>query len=221
MKTVAALFVRHNSVYKTLPDVDAWDRDRDAWCWPGGMPAVVHPPCAQWGTLRHMANINLPEKALAIIAVQFIRTWGGVLEHPWRSALWQELELPPPGAAADRYGGWTLPLNQHCFGHRAEKRTKLYIVGCAPRDIPPMPMALGKAQFVVGTAGRRRDGFREAGREITKSEREHTPPLFAEWLVDLARRCKPGHSLVSSTKNQAATWSDLTDASTNHQDSVK
>lgn len=27
---VAALFVRRDSIYKTMPEVDAWDADRDA-----------------------------------------------------------------------------------------------------------------------------------------------------------------------------------------------
>jgi hypothetical protein len=35
MTPVAALFVRADSIYKTLPGVDAWDEARDARQWPG------------------------------------------------------------------------------------------------------------------------------------------------------------------------------------------
>jgi hypothetical protein len=36
MTPVAALFVRADSIYKTLPGVDAWDEARDARQWPAG-----------------------------------------------------------------------------------------------------------------------------------------------------------------------------------------
>lgn len=44
--------------------------------------------------------------------------------------------------------------------------------------------------------GRRKDGTRLARKrmEITKAERERTPPLFAEWLLDAARRCSKNAS---------------------------
>ena len=51
---VAAMFVRADSVYKTIPGVDCWDIDRDARLWPGGCPVVAHPPCRAWGRLRHL-----------------------------------------------------------------------------------------------------------------------------------------------------------------------
>jgi hypothetical protein len=74
---VAALFVRKDSAYKSLADVDAWDVMRNAKYWPGGCPVVAHPPCSQWGALSHMANRDPAEKSLGLIAVEFIRRWGG------------------------------------------------------------------------------------------------------------------------------------------------
>ena len=38
---VAALFCHPKSIYKTLPGVDAWDRQRDALKWPGGEPIIA------------------------------------------------------------------------------------------------------------------------------------------------------------------------------------
>lgn len=195
MRTVAALFVRADSIYKTMPDVDAWDIERDARKWPGGMPVVAHPPCRAWGRLRHMAHPHDDEKDLARFAVSQVRRWGGVLEHPNASTLWIDQALPLPGHF-DRHGGWTLGITQHWWGHRATKKTLLYIVGVDPRGIPEMPMLLGEGTHVISQDGRRADGSRWAKGdprkrpECTKPEREHTPPALAQWLVDLARRTR-------------------------------
>lgn len=187
---IAVLFARADSVYKTIPGLDVYDIERDARTWPGGCPVIAHPPCRAWGRLRHMASPRPDEKDLARWAVRQVRTWGGVLEHPNASTLWRDQGLPSPGFR-DAYGGWTLPVCQYWFGHRAEKRTLLYIVGCDPQDIPAYPMTMQRATHVVGTSGRRKDGSRLQDRpEITKAEREHTPPAFAHWLVDLASRVR-------------------------------
>jgi hypothetical protein len=195
MNAVAVLFARADSFYKTLPGCDVWDADRDARKWQGGAAVVAHPPCRAWGQLRALANPRPDEKALALFAVDQVRAHGGVLEHPAKSSLWPVAGLPEPGTR-DKFGGWTLVIFQSWWGHRAEKATRLYIVGCEPADLPTMPIVLGAASHVCGTSGRRRDGGRlhkgDIGwrPEITKSEREHTPPALAEWLVEVAQRCK-------------------------------
>lgn len=186
---IPILFARKDSIYKTLPDCDVWDIERNALNWQGGCPAVAHPPCRAWGGLSHMAKPREGEKELAIWAVQKIRRWGGVLEHPKRSALWDFLGLPRPGEKPDEFGGYSILVNQRWWGHRAEKATLLYIVGCAVSNLPVFPLVLGKAEYIVGTSGRRCDGYRKAHREISKKEREATPLAFAEFLCEIARRC--------------------------------
>ncbi|MGV1035364.1 MAG: hypothetical protein ACOYBP_09155 [Microbacteriaceae bacterium] len=187
---VAALFVRSDSFYKSMPGVDCWDIERDARKWPGGSPVVAHPPCRAWGKLRAFAKPRHDEKELAFFAIEQVRRFGGVLEHPRGSSLWQVAGLPSPVAGmVDDFGGWTLPVFQCWFGHRAEKSTLLYIVGCVPRDLPAIPIRLGEASHVVGLwSGRDKGNWRKS---ITKAEREHTPPDFARWLVDVAARCTP------------------------------
>lgn len=192
---VAVLFARADSCYKTIPCCDVWDAERDARKWAGGAPVVAHPPCRAWGQLRHLANPRPDEKELAVWAVAQVRKFGGVLEHPKKSTLWPVVGLPQPGQR-DEFGGWTLPIFQSWWGHKAEKATFLYIVGCEPADVPDIPLILGEAQYVCGASGRRRNGGRlhkgDAGwrPEITKAEREHTPPALAAWLVQLADRCR-------------------------------
>lgn len=185
--TVAVLFARADSIYKTLPECDVFDAERDARTYAGTNPIVANPPCRAWGAFAMFAKPREDEKALAPWAIEQIRKNGGVLEHPNASKLWPELGLPEPGTV-DEFGGWTLPIHQHWFGHRAEKKTRLYIVGCKPRDIPDMPMVLGQATHVIGDVGRASNGTKRP--EVSKDEREHTPPQLARWLVDLAKLCR-------------------------------
>ena len=195
MSTVAILFARADSIYKTLPDCDVWDIERDARKWPGGCQVVAHPPCRAWGRLKHFARPRADEKDLAVWAVAQVRKWGGVLEHPAGSSLWPVVGLPAFGCC-DQHGGWTLPILQQSFGHRAAKKTLLYIVGCKPSSIPALPLILGDAPCIVGTSCRRDDGTKirrgdpRFRMEVTKKEREHTPKDLAIWLCELARRCK-------------------------------
>lgn len=199
--TVAVLFARRDSIYKTLPGVEVYDMERDARTYDGPWPVVAHPPCRAWGRLRHMASPNPEERNLARLAVALVREFGGVLEHPAASKLWPAQRLPAAhGACRDQFGGWTLGITQHWWGHKATKKTLLYIVGCSPNDIPALPeLRLGDGTHVVAQDGRRADGSRWAKDdprkrpECTKPEREHTPLDLGLWLVALAERCAGHH----------------------------
>lgn len=185
---VAALFVRKDSVYKTMPEVDAYDMERDARNYMGFHPIVAHPPCRGWGRLRQFSHATREEKILAVHAVCLVRALGGVLEHPAESDLWKEMDLPRPGKQDVLCGrqviGYTMEVDQWLWGHRAEKRTWLYIVGCHPNDLPPIPAREGKPTHCV----RPTKSYPRLP-SITKPEREQTPPAFAIWLVEVARRC--------------------------------
>lgn len=197
-KQVAVLFARKDSVYKTLDGVDVWDAQRDALNWPGGAPVVAHPPCRAWGQLSHMAKPKANEKELAIWAVDMVRQYGGVLEHPKQSKLWPSNRLPLPNEV-DEFGGWTLPIFQCNFGHTAEKPTFLYICGIKPEDMPMMPIIPGKEACIIGSHGKRADGSRmQPGdygfrKSVYRPDREHTPLRLAEWLIEVARRCEACH----------------------------
>ena len=180
---VAVLFAREDSVYKTLPGCEVYDMARDARTYDGPWPVVAHPPCRAWGRLRTFANPRPDERNLARLAVALVREFGGVLEHPAGSTLWPAQTLPRPGER-DAFGGWTLAAPQHWWGHKAEKATWFYVVGCEPRDQPDLPFVLGDAAYVIQS--RKREDYRP---HVTKAEREHTPPELARWLVELARRC--------------------------------
>lgn len=194
--TVAVLFARADSVYKDLPGTDVWDALRDALRWPGGAPVVAHPPCRAWGRLRKFAKPRPGERELALWAVDQIRTYGGVLEHPASSLLWAEKPLPEPGQV-DAWGGWTLVISQWWWGHKADKLTRLYICGAKPDQLPPIPYRMGEATHVIAQSNRRQK--LRLRPEVTKREREATPPDLAVWLLDVARIC----GLAMATKEAA------------------
>ena len=192
MKPIAVLFARKDSLYKSMPFVDVWDEERDARLWPGGCPIVAHPPCAQWCRLYKFARKDESQKSLAPLAVSQVRKWGGVLEHPFKSRLWDELKLPLKNQR-DEYGGYTIAMPQWWFGHVANKATWFYIVGCPPENLPPVTLRLGTPELCVTTSRGNR-----GTKEMKKSERTRTYLPMAEWLVEVARRCNPRKNLLQS-----------------------
>jgi hypothetical protein len=169
---VSALFVRGDSVYKAL-GVECWDEARDARTYSGPGPVVAHPPCRGWGRLRQFAKVRPDERSLAVLAVRFVREFGGVLEHPHGSSLWGACGLPRPSEARDAWGGFTLLLDQGWWGHPAPKPTWVYVCGVRPVAVPSMPV---QARRAVGRTT-----------HLDVADRERTPEPFARWLVSLAR----------------------------------
>jgi hypothetical protein len=174
MKRPAVLFARSDSVYKTL-DCDVWDAERNALNWPGGSSIVAHPPCRGWGSLRKLSHATPSEKALGPWAADQVRRWGGVLEHPAKSTLWDVAALPRPGVR-DCFGGFTFAAPQWWWGHRAEKMTWFYIVGVEPSALPGIPLRLGQAERVITNRHGLRAGQPGYRSEVTKRERDATPP---------------------------------------------
>lgn len=181
---VAVLFACADSIYKALPVCEVYDKKRNALRYEGGLPVVAHPPCRAWASLRHCAKPEPGEKELAYFALAQVRKNGGVLEHPHRTTFWQAAGLPDVGEV-DQHGGYTIVVDQNWWGHRAQKRTRLYICGVEPRDLPRMPLTLGHATHTVGLwSGRDKARCRPS---IGKKEFEATPHDFAIWLVTVAQ----------------------------------
>lgn len=200
---IAALYVERGGPYFGMSDVDPWDLERDARKYDGPHPIVAHPPCGPWGALRHLYKGT--EHDLAPVAIAQVRRFGGVLEHPRRSLIWDHCEVPYPGTRVDEFGGWTIDVNQVDWGHVARKPTRLYFVGverCALRFPPP----LAPTHWMSGTRNPNHRGGRvPPGIKVCSAQqRRRTPPAFARWLVDLARSVNPPATATVRAQLEAA-----------------
>ncbi len=160
-----------------------FSRDRDARTYAGPHPVVAHPPCGPWGRFYWNYKGGEGARSCGPTAVEQVRRFGGVLEHPSESGLWAACGLPLPGAAVDGAGGWTLEVQQCDWGHPARKRTWLYVVGITARRVPDLPPTSEPTHVMVRLHRNNNDWP-----EVPKRDRHITPPAFAEWLVDCARR---------------------------------
>lgn len=203
--TVAALFVATGGCYFDLPDVDPWDRARDARLYAGPWPVVAHPPCERWGRYWHGSPIKPHQYKLGdddgcfAAALAAVRKWGGVLEHPEASAAWRTFRLaaPPRGGGwiaadwVDGWPGWTCCVEQGHYGHFSRKPTWLYVCNA------PLP------DLRWGTSGQRlhpealaRWGYERArrigmigmiGGKHKQRIRGATPEPFRDLLLNIAR----------------------------------
>ena len=195
--TVAALYVETGGVYYGLDDVDPWDETRDARLYDGPYPVVAHPPCARWCAIAHLVESRYgyrvgDDGGTFAAALDAVRRFGGVLEHPAYSRAWSTYELPRPNG---RHGwhhslfddGWVTEIDQHAYGCPARKRTWLYYVG-------PEPPALDWSEApeglpVVSRWGWSRPGphFKDEHHTIRPHKSSKTPAAFRDVLLDMAR----------------------------------
>lgn len=178
--SVSVLFARSDSIYFSMPNLDVWDKNRDARNYTGTNPVIAHPPCRAWGKLKHFAKPLQGEKDLARCAAKTVIKNGGVLEHPNGSSLFSDMQLNQTAIPDDK-GCFTIVVDQHWFGHKAKKQTKLFICGIKPIDIPPIPLSLSEPLYQVG--GNSKNGKKN----ISKKLREATPEKFAYFLIEIAR----------------------------------
>jgi hypothetical protein len=209
---IAALYVETDGSYFDLPGVDAWDELRDARKYPGPEPVVAHPPCQRWGKMwagspswiarTGERKVKGDDNGCFAAALESVRSFGGVLEHPWGSHAWAHFGLAIPARAggwvkADDVGGWTCCVEQGRYGHYAPKPTMLYAVGC---DLPELKWGVYKVKdedfppWALARYGRqkcRRIGllsFQGGGKD--SSPRISTPQEFRELLLNMAKTAK-------------------------------
>jgi len=183
MSLVAALYVDRLGPYpKLLGPEMCWDEKRDARTYAGPWPVVAHPPCGPWGRLKHLCTKQARD--LAPLAVEQVRRWGGVLEHPQASGVWKHCQLPKPGELPDAWGGRTIEVRQVDWGHGCIKPTWLYLVGVSRIGLSP-PKRQPTHRMTNGPRGpSARTDLVRASAEI----RRRTPEAFARWLISLAQQ---------------------------------
>lgn len=195
---VAALYVDPRGVYAGLPGVEVWDEQLDARTYAGPWPVVAHPPCARWCMLSGLVESLLgdgyrvgEDSGCFAAALEAVRRFGGVLEHPAHSIAWKEFGLPRPvrggwqGSFDDP--GWTTELDQAAYGHPARKRTWLYVVGVD--WLPALDWSSpSTARIVTGFEHHPAGAYAaDETRRVRPAEASATPPRFRDVLLELAR----------------------------------
>jgi hypothetical protein len=176
-----ALFVRNDSAYKDREGWDAYDAARDALSYSDLFPVVCHPPCRAWGRLSHMAhNVREGEAELALWSIDKIRQNGGILEHPAGSRIFGK--YVPDTGETDEFGGFTILVDQYDFGHVAHKKTKLYICGIKPEDMPVLPPKDETIHYCEKGKRRSIPGNVKGTTRCTQYQREYTPEKLIDYF---------------------------------------
>jgi hypothetical protein len=126
-----------------------------------------------------------------VSALQSVRQYGGVLEHPADTKAWDEYGLVRPEFgtwkqhAFGNGGGmyWVTEVWQVDYGHRARKRTWLLYVGV---NIP-IDMRWDKKQHTACVSGSTNHNARPTNSKnrVWSKEAKATPVAFAEELIRL------------------------------------
>lgn len=202
---ISALFVETDGCYFGSSEIDPWDLPRDAMLYGGPYPVVAHPPCQRWGRFWHGSTAKPHQYKLGDdggtfkSALESVRTWGGVLEHPADSQAWKWFNINRPkrfkGWFATDCGGWTAYVEQGHYGHFSRKPTWLYVHGVDRERLPELDWSKGAQrlpQIIL-----ERHGYEKArrcgmcaligGKDKTKI-RNATPEAFKDVLLDIARQ---------------------------------
>lgn len=193
---IAALYVERGGVYSGLEGVEYWDVDRDARTYAGPWPVVAHPPCARWCRLAGLVEARWGHRrgddgGCFRAALDAVRTWGGVLEHPAYSDAWPHFDLPAPpsdgGWVRGICGGWSCRVEQGRYGHVARKATWLYAYGVT--SLPSLRWGCERDQrfgALVSWCGNHTDALDTRPR-VGKAAAARTPPEFRDLLLGIAR----------------------------------
>jgi hypothetical protein len=190
---IAALYVEKDGSYFNLPNVDPWDKLRDARKYAGPWPVVAHPPCQLWGA---MANVNFArwggehnrpgnDGGCFGAALASVRHHAGLLEHPAKSRAWDRYGLTKPsGLGWQRCidGGWVCEVWQSAYGHRANKATWLYYFG--PVAPPNLDWSRPVGTHQVGFHDQR--GKNRNKPTLGRKESAATPTAFRDLLIAIA-----------------------------------
>jgi hypothetical protein len=164
-QTIAALYVHSaHTPYATFPGIDIWPIERDATKYDGPWRCIAHPPCGPHGNYHRKCTQQF---ALAEIALNQVRRYGGIFEHPTSSQLARQLP-----ETLDLFNGQAITIDQYRFGHLALKPTILY--GVKINRWPPMPppRSTTKARSVES---------------LSHLQRLLTPPDLAAWIIEAVR----------------------------------
>lgn len=157
---VSILCVQKGSNYYSIPGLDLWDIERDAYQYQGNNPVIAHPPCAQWSKMRAFSKPDQRQKDLAFFCYEKVKQNGGILEHPVGSLFFKSVDLSK---------GKLYKVFQSDFGFQSQKATLLWFVNCRPL---PYPIFTQEARILKDVS------------RISANQRAKMPLGFCYWLVN-------------------------------------
>ncbi len=200
---IAALFVAKNGPYFGFDWIEPWTEEQDARKYPGPWPVIAHPPCERWGRYwgggpsAKVKRIKGDDQGCFKSALQHVRAYGGILEHPAHSHAWSAFNLTRPGKSSWTQCGdaWVCHVEQGHYGHKARKATWLYYVG----NKKPFELIWGPSQGMRLDEGfhskEERRQARAAGQKpikrLSTKENIHTPEAFRDLLLSLILDSSP------------------------------
>ena len=207
---IAALYVDTDGPYSTVENVDMWPQERDARGYAGPYPVIAHPPCERWGRFwRGSIRKGAPRHKLGDddgcfeAALNSVRAYGGVLEHPALSYAWATFGIKRPETVggwllADTHGGFTCQVWQGRYGHRTAKATWLYAVGS---PLPGLRWGRIDKEYSISNLLHFKPSLPlfsdvphvQPKKQVTKRERRRTPLEFRDLLIELARNVNLEH----------------------------
>lgn len=190
---IAALYVETNGCYFNIPGVDPWDEKRDARLYAGPYPVVAHPPCQLWTRFAHVnfkrwgGEHNRPgnDQGCFKSALEAVRRYGGVLEHPAFSDAWKAYNLPRPvqGKWLQVGTDWVCEVWQSAYGHKARKRTWLLYNG----NNQPGPLKWDRPQATHQIGQHDQRGKDRNKPTISGKAASATPIEFRDALIQIAK----------------------------------
>lgn len=204
---INALFVETNGPYFGISGVEPWDIVRDAKKCDNGAPAVAHPPCERWGRYWSGGPSAKIKRKLGddagcfAFALWYVRTFGGVIEHPEASHAYKFFGINRPGRfdekwiAADIYGGFVTCVEQGNYGHPARKATWLY---ANKTELPKLRWGAseGKMRLDAGFHSKEKALVMRALpdyqpiKRLSEFERLATPLEFRDVLISIAQSAR-------------------------------
>jgi hypothetical protein len=192
---IAALFVQPAGCYANLPDVDSWPESRDARSYAGPHPVVAHPPCQLWGKFakinfhRWGGDHNRPgnDGGCFASALESVRKWGGVLEHPAGTYAWADHGLAKPNGMGWMHiagSEWVCEVWQSAYGHPARKRTWLFYSG----GLPPTELRWDRPSGTHQIGFQDQRGKARNKPTISGKAASATPLEFRDALVAIAKQ---------------------------------
>lgn len=200
---IAALFVEKNGPYFGIEGILPWGEDRDARLYKGPHPVIAHPPCERWGrywsggpSAKVRRNLGDDEGCFAA-ALEAVRKFGGLLEHPEASHAFKAFRLPLPlwhggWTARDHFGGRSCCVAQGHYGHRARKMTWLYAVGIRFPELiwGPSPPSLRLDEGFHSKEERARAIKTGVCQRLSARQRKLTPIIFRDLLIQMVSQVK-------------------------------